>query len=209
MASGTGLYGPLSPDPPKHRRTRPAEGRKAIWPTDGAVGTPGWLDGCVRAGAGEPGWTDREPLTVAGTCRGEVLERRRTCEPGSQARGSARNLVRAWPKPTAHGQRAGRWSVTRRADRVSRPGRPNSRRRSVLVVTMPSPMPMRAVQLARSWAITCTASQAPLAANFPDGRWLRPTPYFRSRMAFSISAYPRWSDSSSSRFPSLSVMQAW
>jgi len=31
----------------------------------------------------------------------------------------------------AHGQWAGRWSVTRRADRVSRPTRPNSRRRRV------------------------------------------------------------------------------
>ena len=33
-----------------------------------------------------------------------------------------------------------------------------------------------------------TASQAPLAANFPDGRWLRPIPYLRSRMVFSIPA---------------------
>ncbi len=41
---------------------------------------------------------------------------------------------------------------------------------------------------ARLWAITCTANQAPLAANRPEGRWFRATPYFRSRMAFSISA---------------------
>ena len=41
---------------------------------------------------------------------------------------------------------------------------------------------------ARLCAITCTASQAPLAAKWPEGRWFSPTPYLRSRMAFSISA---------------------
>ena len=40
-------------------------------------------------------------------------------------------------------------------------------------------------------AITCTASQEPLAAKRPEGRWLRPTPYLRSRMVFSISAWRR------------------
>ena len=51
---------------------------------------------------------------------------------------------------------------------------------------------MRAVQRARLWAITWTASQAALAAKRPEGRWLRPTPCLRSRMAFSISAWRRW-----------------
>ena len=37
------------------------------------------------------------------------------------------------------------------------------------MVTIPSPRPIRAVQRARLWAMTCTASQAPLAANLPDG----------------------------------------
>ena len=32
--------------------------------------------------------------------------------------------------------------------------------------------------------MTWTASQAALAAKRPDGKWLSPTPYFRSRMAF-------------------------
>ena len=36
---------------------------------------------------------------------------------------------------------------------------------------------MRAVQRARLCAITCTASQAPLAAKQPEGRWFSPTPY--------------------------------
>ena len=44
------------------------------------------------------------------------------------------------------------------------------------------------VQRARLCAITCTASQAPLAAKRPEGRWFSPTPYLRSRIAFSISA---------------------
>ena len=42
----------------------------------------------------------------------------------------------------------------------------------------------------------------------PDGRWFRPTPYLRSRMAFSISAWRRWSASSSRVSPSRSVMKA-
>src|SRR5665647_1586460 len=91
--------------------------------------------------------------------------------------GIARSVARAAVKLTAHGQRAGRWRVTRRAERVSRPGTLNSRRRRTFVVTIPSPRPMRAVQRARLWAITWTASQAPLAANFPEGMWFKPTPY--------------------------------
>jgi IstB-like ATP binding protein len=42
-------------------------------------------------------------------------------------------------RAVAHGQRAGRWSVRRRAERVSRPARLNSRRRSVFVVRIPHP----------------------------------------------------------------------
>ena len=41
----------------------------------------------------------------------------------------------------------------------------------------------------------------------PRGRWLRPTPYLRSLMAFSISAWRRWSASSSRVSPSRSVMK--
>ena len=53
----------------------------------------------------------------------------------------------------------------------------------------------------------CTASQAALAAKRPEGRWFNPTPCLRSRMAFSISAWRRWSASSSSISPSRSVMK--
>ena len=50
-------------------------------------------------------------------------------------------------------------------------------------------------------------SQAPLAAKRPEGRWLSPTLYLKSRIAFSISAWRRWSASSSRVSQSRSVMQ--
>ena len=37
-----------------------------------------------------------------------------------------------------------------------------------------SPRPIRAVQRARLWAMTCTASQAPLAGNRPEGEMVQP-----------------------------------
>ena len=69
----------------------------------------------------------------------------------------------------SQGQRCGRYSVRRRAERMIRPAREKNRRRRVLVVTTCSPRPMRAVQRARLWAITCTASQAALAAKRHPG----------------------------------------
>ena len=51
--------------------------------------------------------------------------------------------------------------MRRRAERVSRPAIEKKRRRRVLVVTTCSPRPMRAVQRAKLWAMTWTASQAP------------------------------------------------
>ncbi len=121
--------------------------------------------------------------------------------------GRARNRARARSNWASQGQRCGRCSVRRRAERVIRPAREKNRRRRVLVVTTCSPRPMRAVQQAMLWAITCTASQAALAAKRPEGRWFNPTPCLRSRMAFSISAWRRWSASSSSISPSRSVMK--
>ena len=50
-------------------------------------------------------------------------------------------------------------------------------------------------------------SQAALAAKRPEGRWLSPTPYLRSRMAFSTSAWRRWPASSSRVSPSRPVMK--
>ena len=42
------------------------------------------------------------------------------------------------------------------------------------MVAIRSPRPIRAVQRARLWAIVWTASQAPLAAKRPEGRWFQP-----------------------------------
>ena len=58
--------------------------------------------------------------------------------------------------------------MRRRAERVIRPTRAKTRRLRVLVITVRSPRPIRAVQRARLCAITWTASQAPLAAKRPD-----------------------------------------
>ena len=85
--------------------------------------------------------------------------------------GMARSRARARLNFSSQGQRLGRCRVSRRAERVSRPAREKNRRRRVLVVTICSPRPMRVIQRARLCAITCTASQAPLAAKRPEGRW--------------------------------------
>ena len=61
----------------------------------------------------------------------------------------------------SQGQRCVRCRVRRRAERVIRPARAKKRRLRVLVITICSPKPIRAVQRARLWAITCTASQVP------------------------------------------------
>ena len=114
--------------------------------------------------------------------------------------GIARSRARARRTLPSPGQPLGRCRVRRRAERVSLPAREKNRRRSVWVVTIPSPRPIRAVQRARLCTITCIASQAALAAKRPEGMWFSPTPYLRSRMAFSISAWRRWS-ASSSRVP--------
>ena len=127
-----------------------------------------------REFAGTFGWADG----------GSVADGRR--QAGS---GIARSRARARLNWVSQGQRRGRCRVNRRAERVSRPAKgeePSSEgswwSRSA------RPRPIRAVQRARLWAITCTASQAPLAAKRPEGRWFSPTPYLRSRIAFSISA---------------------
>ena len=138
---------------------------------------------------------DRTGASLRGRSVGRMAGQLQT---GRQAgSGMARSRARARLNFSAQGQRSGRCRVNRRAERVSRPAREKNRRRMVLVVAICSPRPIRAVQRARLWAITCTASQAPLAAKRPDGMWFNPTPYLRSRMAFSISAWRRWSASSS------------
>ena len=88
------------------------------------------------------------------------------CQEGA---GRARSLSRARLKRSAQGQRCGRCRVRRRAERVSRPTRENRRRLRVFVFITRTPRPMREVQRARLCAITCTAIQAALAENCPEG----------------------------------------
>ena len=127
-------------------------------------------------GLSRPGWRE-----IAGTL-GQL-------QAGRQAGNRmTRSRARARLNCSSQGQRRGRCKVRRRAERVIRPAKAKTRRLRVLVVRVPSPRPIRAVQWARLCAITCTASQAPLAAKRLDGMWFSPTPYLRSRMAFSISA---------------------
>ena len=122
-----------------------------------------------------PGWRE-----IAGTL-GQL-------QAGRQAgSGMACSRAKARLNWVSQGQRRGRCKVRRRAERVIRPTRAKTRRLRVLVITVRSPRPIRAVQRARLCAITWTASQAPLAAKRPEGRWFSPTPYLRSRIAFSTA----------------------
>ena len=128
-------------------------------------------------GLSRPGWRE-----IAGTL-GQL-------QAGRQAgNGMACSRAKARLNWVSQGQRRGRCKVRRRAERVIRPTRAKTRRLRVLVMHDPLAHDQSAlVQRARLCAITCTASQAPLAAKRPEGRWFSPTPYLRSRMAFSTSA---------------------
>jgi hypothetical protein len=92
---------------------------------------------------------------------------------------------------------------------VMRPGRQNNLVRSVLVVmgAASGPRPMPPTHRPRLWAMTLRVIQAALAENRPDGRWLRPTPYFRSLMTSSTTAWRRWSASRYRVPPSRLVMK--
>ena len=171
----------------------------------GGYGTAGPVAGLLPVrGAAHAVAVASKALSLAGSCGASGRDLRLTVEQGrawwagcrrhaQEGSGRVRNRAKARVNWASQGQRRGKCSVRRRAERVSRPAREKNRRLRVLVVTTCSPRPMRDVQRARLCAIACTASHAALAAKRPDGRWLRPTPYLRSRMAFSISAW-RWSN---------------
>ena len=105
------------------------------------------------AGAGSAGQHAGEDNREPGRCDSvgrlgslvDVVRRRRCRQAGN---GRARNRARARVNWVSQGQPCGRCKVRRRAERVSRPAREKKRRRRVLVVTTPSPRPMRAVQRA-------------------------------------------------------------
>ena len=87
-------------------------------------------------------------VRVGGDVRLSVgwLRHRRCRQAGS---GIARSRARERLNWVSQGQCLGRCKVRRRAERVSRPARAKNRRRRVLVVTICSPQPIRAVQRAR------------------------------------------------------------
>ena len=96
----------------------------------------------IRAGnARGPGWRE-----FAGTLGQSQAGR----QAGS---GMARSRAKARVNWDSQGQRRGRCRVRRRAERVIRPTRAKTRRLRVLVVTVRSPRPIRAVQRARLCAI--------------------------------------------------------
>lgn len=181
---------------------------------------------------GEYGWTARWLLKADGSGTGNDFQRRLQAEavstPVSAVIGQAWGVKRQVNRRGLHkegsgrarsrssvllnwfcqGQMWGKCRVSRRALRVRRPAMEKKRRRRVLAVTIGSPRPMRVVQRSRLCAITWTASQAALAGKRPEGRRLRPTPCFNSRMAFSTSTWRRWSASRSRVLSSRSVMKA-
>ena len=125
----------------------------------------------ARSGLGEFRlWDDCQQRTLAGlVCAswGETLN----CWVGEVVSLGGDGVKPGWngPQPRQGREELGfprpaprQMQYERRALRVSRPAREKSRRRYC------SPR-MRPVQRARLWAMTCTASQAPLAGKRPEG----------------------------------------
>ena len=124
-----------------------------------------------------PGWPSLRDLRLSGGWVG----RRRCRQAGSgMARSRAKARLNLSPRPAIRKMQG---------QPACRAGEPSGQGEEPppegLGVAIRSPRPIRAVQRARLWAIVWTASQAPLAAKRPEGRWFSPTPYLRSRMAFS------------------------
>ena len=196
----------LNPNPPKDTDGRREDSGRG-WVRELQGRWPGvGVDGRPADGLQSP---HRAPKALCGSCDardGERIRSRGLSRPGwreiagtlsqlqagrQAGNGMACSRAKARLNWVSQGQRRGRCKVRRRAERVIRPTRAKTRRLRVLVITVRSPRPIRAVQRARLCAITWTASQAPLAAKRADGMWFSPTPYLRSRMAFSTSAWRR------------------
>ena len=109
----------------------------------------GACSGCGEGDGGER--TQQETLADRGgaSWRGRWVGRLiGSVADGRRQAGSGRARSRAKARVTfsSHGQRLGRCKVRRRAERVIRPTRAKNRRRRVLVVTICSPRPSRAVR---------------------------------------------------------------
>jgi len=102
-----------------------------------------------------------------------------------------RNLLRIVLNWSSHGH-ASQVQGLLPPDVVMRPGRFNIRVRRVLVVmdVASLPRPMRPTQRPRLWAMTLRSSRRH-GAKAPDGRWFTPTPYFKSLITSSTTAWRR------------------
>ena len=168
----------LSPNPPKDTDGRREDSGRG-WVKELQGRWPGvGVDGRPADGLQSP---HRAPKALCGSCDardGERIRSRGLSRPGwreiagtlsqlqasrQAGNGMACSRAKARLNWVSQGQRRGRCKVRRRAERVIRPTRAKTRRLRVLVITVRSPRPIRAVQRARLCAITWTASQAPLA----------------------------------------------
>ena len=159
----------------------------------------------IGSGQGVP-FTDLDWREFAGTFSwpdgGSVAVVRR-----QEGRGSARNLARAPLNWASQGQRWGRCKVRR----ARRAGEPSGHGKEAASQGLGG-HDLLAQTDARGPAGPGVGDHlhrqpGAVGGETAEGRWFNPTPYLRSRMAFSISAWRRWSASSARVSPSRSVMK--
>ena len=135
------------------------------------------VDGRLADGLQSP---HRAPKALCGSCDardGERIRSRGLSRPGwreiagtlvqlQAGRQAGNGMACSWAKARVNrisqGQRRGRCKVRRRAERVIRPTRAKTRRLRVLVITVRSPRPIRAVR-----PVTMAARIAPTCATSP------------------------------------------
>jgi len=132
-------------------------------------------------------------LLAPGTGGGTPSSRTDQARRQTTGRGMERNLSRIVLNWSSHGHALGKCRVLLPPEVVIRPGMFNIRVRRVLVVmdVASGPRPMRPTQRPRLWAMTLKVIQTALAQKRPDGRWFTPTPYFKSRITSSTTAWRR------------------
>ena len=133
---------------------------------------------------------------------GSVAEGRR--QAGS---GMARSRARARLNCSSHGQRLGRCRVIR----ACRAGEPSGQGEEAPPEGLGGHDPLTQADAGgpAGQVVGHHLYRQPgaVGGEAARGRWFSPTPYLRSRIAFSISAWRRWSASSSRVSPSRSVMK--
>ena len=152
---------PLNPNPPKDTDGRREDSGRG-WVRELQGRWPGvGVDGRPAAGLQSP---HRAPKALCGSCdarEGERIRSRGLSRPGwreiagtlgqlqagrQAGNGMACSRAKARLNRVSQGRRRGRCKVRRRAERVIRPTRAKTRRLRVLVITVRSPRPIRAVQ---------------------------------------------------------------